>query len=280
MKIFSLGEEAIRPRILMIDFKNEDAQALRDCGYKVYLGNSGFENGVLNIPIEPHRVDIVIYRAAYNVRVPKPGEVINLFSITNYKSQTYTFQGEKEGKVLYSYPELASNSRLKYDNFYILTRNVLDKGGSILVFLGDIRIQEDEKLMRALLMTEEGSVYRSGGLEKEYELSFNCDPSIDLGDYFKNLITGKIGHNVNFLRGIPYEDLQSSNYDDDKEFYASDENDIVYAYFKNRGDNGNLILLPDYKSANIDIIKHVLSKLPSFSPNGLFSKNYAGEGWL
>jgi hypothetical protein len=282
MKIFSLGEEAIRPRILMIDFEKADAQALRDCGYKVYLGSSGFEDGVFNIPIEPYRIDIVIYRVAYNKRLPKPDEEMALWSAVDSKIITYKVGDEKEGRIWYRYPELAPVTRLGYRNFYNLSQDVLAKGGSILIFLGNIRIEEDETLMKSLLMTTEESIYRSGGLEGEYELFFNYDHSLDLGDYFKDLITGKSGHSFDFLRGIPYKDLQLSNKGYSiREFNASDENGIVYAYFKNRGGTrGNFMLLPDYSSANIDIIKHVLSKLPPLSPKDLFNKNYAGEAWL
>ena len=98
-------------------------------------------------------------------------------------------------------------------------------------------------------------------------------------NYFKDLITGKSGHNVDFLRGVPYDDLQLSNEDYlIREFYACDESGIVYAYFKNRGNHGNFMLLPDYSSANIDIIKHVLAKLSSLSPKGLFNKDYQEHG--
>ena len=98
MKIFTLGETAVRPRILLIDFGKSDAQALRDCGYKVYLGSSGFEDGLFNIPIEPYRIDIVVYRVAYKFELPGPDETVELYSMTN-KRITYEVGEEKKGTI-------------------------------------------------------------------------------------------------------------------------------------------------------------------------------------
>ena len=81
MKIFSLDKEAIRPRILLLDFEKSDAQSLRDCGYKVHLGSTGLKGDLLNIPtIEPHQIDIAIYRLSYETPIPKPKEKIRLES--------------------------------------------------------------------------------------------------------------------------------------------------------------------------------------------------------
>ena len=297
MKILDLREDAVRPRILLIDFEKADAQVLRDCGYKVYTGSTGFKDGLFNIPIEPHRVDIIIYRVAYETKIPKPAEEIKLHSMTSYCGLEYEGNEgqDKPRKVWYTYPELSPTTECDFSlqSISSLRDKVLSKGGSILVFLGNTRIQEDETLMRVLLLQQERiislevkiemCVYRSGGPEKEYEMSFSSlNPPLDeIGNYLKNLITGKMGHSVNFLRGFPYNDLRFSGQGPQvKEFLAHDENSVVYAYFKNRGERGNFMFLPDYGSANIDIAKHLLSILPSFSPKGLFSKNYQEGAWL
>lgn len=71
------------------------------------------------------------------------------------------------------------------------------------------------------------------------------------------------------------------DYPNKLEFSGYDENHIAYAYFVNRGKSkGNVMFLPDFGPANTDIIKHVLSILPAFSPKELFSKEYQEGAWL
>ncbi len=285
MKILNLVKEAIRPRILLIDFDKTDAQSLRDCGYKVYLGSSGIKDGVFNIPIELHRVDIVVYRASYENKYPKPGKTIKLYSITDYAA--YSYKGKKtwkkEGKIWYTHPEIAASSRCNYSAIASLREKVLLKGGSLIVFKGHTRINSDEKLIKDLLDVTHNTIYRSGGEEKEYELHFKCDAVLeDIGKYFERLITGATGHQVNFIEGIPEADFQRTDHPvrNDK-FCALDENKLVYAYFKRRGgENGNLIFLPDYGHGNINIVKYILSKLPALSPDELFNRSYQKEVWL
>ena len=283
MKIFNLRESAVRPRILLIDFGKSDAQALRECGYKVYIGSSGFEDGLFNIPIEPYRIDIVIYRVAYEPKLTEIDETTELYSLTNGR---YTYKvGEDETRTIkYKFPSLAPSSQCNFDRDLVALRNsVLSKGGSILIFIGNRRIREDESIMQTLLDIKNYSVYRAGGPEKEYELFFSRDTSLqEIGDYFKDLITGKTGHSVDFLRGLPLEYLRPSDkvYPNKLEFWACDENSIAYAYFVNRDTRGNVMLLPDFGTANTDIIKHVLSMLPAFSPEALFSKEYQKGAWL
>lgn len=175
MKIFAIGESAVRPRILLIDFEKSVAQALSDCGYKVYLGSSGFEDGLFNIPIESYRVDIVVYRVAYKFQPPGPDETVELYSMTN-ETSTYDVGKGKTGIIRYKVPSLAPSTKCDFDrDLTALRKSILYKGGSILVFIGKRRIQEDETIMQRLLDTKTYSVYKAGGPEKEYELLFHYD---------------------------------------------------------------------------------------------------------
>jgi hypothetical protein len=284
MKIFALGESAARPRILLIDLEKNDAQALRDCGYKVYEGSSGLKDGLFNIPIEPHRMDIVIYRLGYKREMPGPDETIELYSMTDDKYMYRLGEG-KTGTIKFKYPTVAPSSHSNFgEDLVTLRDNVLSKGGSILIFVGNLRTVQDQTIMQALLSTHAFCVYRAGGQEKEYELSFSCDSSMqEIRNYFKDLITGKTGHSVDFLRGLPLKDLRpdAKVYPGKQEFFAYDEDGIAYAYFVNRGTSkGNIILVPDFGATNVDIIKYVLSVLPGMSTEDLFSKEYQEGAWL
>lgn len=283
MKIFTIGESAVRPRILLIDFEKSDAQALRDCGYKVYMGSSGLKDGSFNIPIEPYRIDIVIYRVAYEAKIPEPNETLELYSMVEVR-RDYKLRDDKSGQIHYKVPSLAPASKCNFGNDILTLRDeVLSKGGSILVFIGNRRIEEDEIIMRRLVSAKNYSIYKTGGPEKEYELSFACDTSVQkLGNYFKDLITGKTGHYLDFLRGFRYLDLalDYKDYPNKSVFRAFDESQVFYCYFENRGDRGNLMFLPDFGSIDIEIIKNVLAILPTFSPKVLFSKEYQEGAWL
>lgn len=283
MKIFDLEKQAIRPRVLLLDFEKTDAQLLKDLGYKVHLGSSGFNSGTFSIPIDLHRIDILIYRMSYTRQLPKPGQEITLYSITKGITHIYRIGEKESGKVHYKFPLISPYSKGDYWNMELLRDNILKKGGSVIVFLGSNRIDEDEKLMKDLFAISNSPVTIKGDSNNEYDLDFVCNGKLyDIRGYCKNLITGKTGYKVECLRGIKYPELNGTDGSFQKdEFAALDENGTVYAYCKHRKDyKGNLIFLPDYGPGNINIVKDLFALLPALSPNSLFSVNYQQGAWL
>ncbi|MFH1411417.1 MAG: hypothetical protein ABIG55_02090 [Candidatus Omnitrophota bacterium] len=277
MKIFNI-EKTIRPRILLIDFSPTEAQTLRDYGYKVHLGATGLNGDLLNIPTDPHRVDIVAYRSCYNMpTVPSDAEEsVRINSFCEYKKYSYKSHG-----LICGFPKRNSDSCCGLEGLYSLGTEVLKKNGTVLVFMGETRIEEDDLLVKKLLDIKGGKItYTQGDTDEEYDLFFRTEPKVEaVGNYIEQLMTGALGHSVDLLRGMHFNCVKDHIGEGDK-FFALGENTLVHSYFCHLPNGGNVGFFPDFKAVNINIIKHILRELPALSPEALFSKDYQEGLWL
>lgn len=289
MKILNLLEkEAVnKPRILLLDFSKAEAQSLRECGYQVYEGSSGFDGGEFNIPVEIYRIDIVLYKMDYSLPKPKPGQTIKLHSIVTHKSLAFKGESYKENpaSVWFTEPPTAKTSYYGFSSLSDLTQKVIEKGGSVFAFLGDLRIDEDVVLLKTLieLPTTARTVFKKGNDDGEFEVSFQSNLSYaDIGEFFKELMKDQYMQSLLFIRGIPYKHLKPSiDEPESQEFLAQDEANIVYSYLKHyTGNKGNIGFLQSYGNRNIPIIKQLLTHLQKVSPADLFSRNFDNESWL
>ena len=273
MKLLDLGKDVDRPRILLLDFDKSDAQVLRDAGSKVYSGTTGIIDGVLNIPVEPHRVDIVVYRCSYPpLGKIKDDETIRLWSFA---------QNINYGRAIIYTPSIANTSQCDLSQLLDLGGSVLAKGGFSLVFIGNRRIREDNILLKRLLSVAKDAPLdiKDGGQEGQYDLRFNNGTDVEsMGVYIENILKGKKGHSVKSITGIPAGYFNPDTRPDST-FIVSDEKDFIYASFM-RLKKGSIAFLPDYGSANIGIVKEVLAMVREFCPTSLFSKSYQKDMWL
>jgi hypothetical protein len=276
MKINILGEEVVRPRILLLDFDESDVQALTDLGYKVCSGRTGLKSDGLFLPMEHYRFDMVFYRCSYQRinenKIPE-GEKVQLGSFCLH---------EGSGKVWYTFPRTDPSSKGGRAELELLRQSVLDKGGALICFLGDRRIKPDFYLTKKFLNLNENVtvISKDGGSEKEYELELNIRGDLgSIQDYLKNLLSGKLHYIPSSIKGIHKSSLDESLGNWEGVFEAKDENDYVFAHFL-RNYAGNTAFLPDYASNNIRIIKDLLIYLKESCRTDIFNKIYDEQSWI